>query len=1082
MQKPDKAKTFVRKEGAGGDAGIECYWILDDSSEIGWQAKYFNGEMNPSRWRQLDESFKTALKKHPNLKKYVISFPLDRTDARKMIKGNKTVSVQDEWNKRVEKWQKLAGDENRTIEFEFWGKHELTQFLTIDDPMYSGRALYWLNEPVLGMDAFKSITFKSRDSLGERYTPEFHINLPVVKNFDALATSPEWWEKLIEKNSKLRDQQEQFSRKFGNKEASILQKEWVDSLEGISLKITALISRSLKNRNFLDNLDEIESLCEKFLSYENTTVRNEDGEEVQISRSFSGEYSVIKSLFYFYREFTRFLDSKLIKMSGIRAALLHGEAGIGKSHLLCDLSLGRIDQNRPTVFLLGQHYEGGNPLNTLKSALDLSGHNNAQVLGALDAAGEASKGKTLVIIDAINEGLHRDDWHNHVRAFLTDISKFPNISILLSCRTSYLNYILPDSVNENCLVQIHHRGFQGYEHRAAEKYMSKQGISKPSAPILAPEFTNPLFLKACCQALKEKGMTSFPKGMHGLTQLFDFFLQSIEKTVSKRKKYNPFEQIIKTTLRVFASRLFPNSFSGLPIGEARKLINGYDPNENKGDSLFDELLDEGILSEDITYDDRGNGLPIVRFTYERFSDYFIAQQIVGEYDESNVNIIFSENEPLGKIIVDNSIYRYEGIFEALSIVIAEKHCLEIVDLLPEGYERFIDSWVLERIFTETIIWRSPESFTDRTLEILNELQGYEYNSPAIDTLLKLSTEPNHPWNADRLHKNLIDRSMADRDRFWSIHIAIGDQFEGDGEAESIVRTLIEWSCYGEIKDIEKERARLCAITLFWFLTTSNRKVRDQATKSLVRLLSVHSELLPDLLQKFNSVNDLYLVERLYAVAYGVVCNINDKSLISKIDGIVFDLVFKDDEPIPHVLLRDYAQGVLEYALHLETIPKGIDPEQFRPPYKSKWPINNPSKENIDQIVGDKFSSHIKSSLMGFPGDFGKYTMGCIHDWSPTSLSDPRPKTGREYKQEFAKTFLSGDIKKQYLKKIKPEKREEIDFSEIVIQFKSADDEEIKKRREQEKSFTEEIEKDLDEEQKEYHRWLSGLSDDKASSV
>ena len=1086
LQKPDKAKTFVRKEGAGGDAGVECYWILDDNSEIGWQAKYFTGEMNSSRWGQLDESFKTALEKHPKLKKYVISFPLDKTDARKTNKGKKTVSVQDEWKKRIEKWEKLASKESRTIEFEFWGKHELVQFLTIDHPMYSGRALYWLNEPVLGMEALKSIAFKSRDSLGERYTPEYHIDLPVTENFDALSTNPRWWKKLKEKNGKLKDQQEQFSNKFGNKDASALQewfmeKEWVDGLESISLKITALISRSLKNRNFLENIEDIKSLCEKLLCYENTTVRDKDGKEVQVSTSFSGEYAVIKSLFYSYREFVHFLDSKLVKMSGVRAALLHGEAGIGKSHLLCDLSLRRNDQNHPTLFLLGQHYEGGNPLNTLKSALDLSNHTNAQVLGALDAAGEAFRGKTLVIVDAINEGLHREDWYNHIHAFLTEISKYPNISVLLSCRTSYLDYMLPDSVNEDCLIQIHHLGFQGYEHRAAEKYMSKQGISKPSAPILAPEFTNPLFLKTCCHALKENGMTSFPKGMHGLTQLFDFFLQSVERTVSKRKKYNPSEQIIKTALKDFASQLFPNSFSGLSIGEARTLINSYDPNANKGDNLFDELLYEGILTEDMSYDDDGNGWPVVRFTYERFSDHFIAQQIVAEYDENTIGKIFSEDEPMGKIIESNGIYRYKGIFEALSIVIAEKHRLELVDLLPEGYERFIDSWVLERIFAETIIWRSSESFTDRTLEILNGLHGNEYSSPAIETLLKLSTEPNHPWNAELLHKNLIDKSMAKRDHFWSIHIALGDQFEEDGEAESIVRTLIEWSCYGDIKDIEKERAILCAVTLFWFLTTSNRKVRDQATKSLVRLLSVHPELLPDLLNQFHAVNDLYLVERLYAVAYGVVCNINDKSFITQIASIVFDLVFKDGEPIPHVLLRDYARGILEYALHLEILPKGIDPVKFRPPYKSEWPIDNPSKEDIDQIDGDKFSSQIKSSLMGFPGDFGNYTMSVIHDWSPTPLSEPKPKTGREYKKEFAETYLKGDIKKQYLKKIKPEKKEEIDISEIVIQFKSADDEEIKKQREKEKSFTEKIVKGLNEEQKEYHRWLSGVHDDRPAA-
>lgn len=1078
LQQPDNAKTFIRKEGAGGDAGIECYWVLEDASEIGWQVKYFTGEMNSSRWSQLDESFKTALEKHPNLKKYVVSLPIDKTDSRKTIKTKKTVSVQDEWDSRLIKWQELANDKDRTIEFEYWGKHELIQFLTIDDSMYTGRALFWFNEPVLGLDAFRTIASRSRDSLGERYTPESHIDLPVVENFDALTETSAWWNRLEEKNSKLIEQQEEFSRKFQEKKGPFLDDEWVKNLEALCLRITTLNNRGIRNRNFLEYINNIRTLCEELLSFESTTVQDEDGTTTQLSRSFSGEYSVIKNLFYYYREYVHFLDSKLINISDIRAALLYGEAGIGKSHLLCDVSLYRIDQNLPTVFLLGQHYEGGNPLDTLKGMLDLSSYTNAQVLGALDAAGEAAKSKTLIIIDAINEGSHRDEWVNYIRAFLTDISKYPNISVLLSCRTSYLDYMLPSSVDDSSLIRINHVGFQGYEHRAAEKYMSKQGISKPSAPILAPEFTNPLFLKTCCKALKEMGLTSFPKGLHGLTQLFDFFLQSVERTISKRKRYNPSEQIIKSALKEFASQLFPCNFGGLAKGEARKFINNFDPNENKGESLFDELLYEGILSEDISYDEKGESYLVVRFTYERFSDYFIAQQIVGKYNENTINTIFTDSEPLGKIIVEKGVYRYEGIFEALSIILGENHDLEMVDLLPDAYEKYIDGWVLEKIFTNTIVWRSSKSFTDRTLDILNNLHEYDFTSPSIEILLKLSTEPNHPWNADLLHDHLVEQSVAERDAFWSTRIALGDQIEEDGQAESIVRTLIEWSCHGDIKDIEKERARLTSVTLFWFLTTSNRKVRDQSTKSLVRLLSEHPVLLPDLLNRFHSVNDLYLVERLYAVAYGVVCNINIKPLISETASIVFDLVFKDEKPIPHVLLRDYARGILEYALHFEILSDDIDPGKFRPPYMSEWPIENLSKEDIDKVEGDEFSSHIKSSLMGFPGDFGNYTMSCIHYWAPTALSEPEPKIGREYKKAFAEEFLTGDIKDQYLEKIKPEKTEPVEFSEIVFQIAEIDKEEIEKKREEEKSFADKIEQNLNEQQKEYYRWLSGLSNDR----
>ena len=77
LNKPEKGKLFVRKDGAGGDAGVECYWILEDGSEYAWQAKYFTERLENSEWSQIDNSVQTALNKHPNLTKYYISVPRD---------------------------------------------------------------------------------------------------------------------------------------------------------------------------------------------------------------------------------------------------------------------------------------------------------------------------------------------------------------------------------------------------------------------------------------------------------------------------------------------------------------------------------------------------------------------------------------------------------------------------------------------------------------------------------------------------------------------------------------------------------------------------------------------------------------------------------------------------------------------------------------------------------------------------------------------------------------------------------------------------------------------------------------------
>lgn len=236
-------------------------------------------------------------------------------------------------------------------------------------------------------------------------------------------------------------------------------------------------------------------------------------------------------------------------------------------------------------------------------------------------------------------------------------------------------------------------------------------------------------------------------------------------------------------------------------------------------------------------------------------------------------------------------------------MLPEKYNLELPDILKKS--NAIDRPSLLNTFYDTIVWRSPKSFTQKTKNILNEILQKRGRDPTLDVLLKLSTEIDHPWNADLLHENLKNRTLADRDYFWSIYIAYGDYDED--EYETIIRTIIDWACFGNIDEVEKERIYLCVITLMWFLTTSNRKIRDQSTKSLVRILSKYPEISLQIIELFKDVNDPYVLERLYAVLYGVVCNIDNNKIIHDISTSVFENVFADQEPVAHILLRDYAR-------------------------------------------------------------------------------------------------------------------------------------------------------------------------------
>ncbi len=149
LSKPENAKEFIRKDGAGGDAGVECYWKLQDGSEHAWQAKYFLKPLGSSQWNQISRSVKSALSKHPDLTKYYICLPKDRNDSRRSsTKGKQITSELDKWNQHVEKWKAIAATKSMQVEFEYWGEHEILLMLQKDTSDFAGIAKYWFGTPI----------------------------------------------------------------------------------------------------------------------------------------------------------------------------------------------------------------------------------------------------------------------------------------------------------------------------------------------------------------------------------------------------------------------------------------------------------------------------------------------------------------------------------------------------------------------------------------------------------------------------------------------------------------------------------------------------------------------------------------------------------------------------------------------------------------------------------------------------------------------------------------------------------------------------------------------------------------------
>jgi hypothetical protein len=354
------------------------------------------------------------------------------------------------------------------------------------------------------------------------------------------------------------------------------------------------------------------------------------------------------------------------------------------------------------------------------------------------------------------------------------------------------------------------------------------------------------------------------------------------------------------------------------------------------------------------------------------------------------------------------VYDLSGVIEAFTIQIPERVGRELIGLVPsiQGFDAVI------RAFMDSIMWRHPHAIgLDVAMGYINtsHIRDSYHRDRLLNALLTVAGNPEHPLNADLLHRNLLGEELAKRDSWWSIFLH--KQYGAHGAVDR----LLDWAWSSEDKShIGDESVRLCGVALAWFLSTSNRHLRDRTTKALVQLFSQRLNVLREVIKGFVGVNDPYVFERLMAVAYGCAMRSEDTKGIGDLAADIYASVFRDDQPPVHILLRDYARGVIEVALYREIV-LDIDLSMVRPPYNSAFPEHIPTEEEL-KAKYDNFDTAKRDidyaqftiwfSVMGF-GDFARYiigTNGGTFEWSSRRLIGPSTPTRKERYEAFVATL------------------------------------------------------------------------------
>ena len=811
--------------------------------------------------------------------------------------------------------------------------------------------LTYLGHHGLGHKTFESNVADSVENLGPRYCRKVNVKTGTARYFDCVAKTPIYYKRLsrtidswlTEKSYRTRPDSERIGKLEAN--LKLLREDFVTALSGLDMSVGAFIDFSDLMKRTEDLQGQIEEVRHNLYS-DYTLTRNDEKARNELESDESRLTEISRDLYSFTEDYA---DLK-IDMANNPYMIVKGEAGCGKSHLLGDVASNRIAEGLPTLLFLGTDFNDGSYENVIISKTGFAG-TFPEFLSSFNQIGSQVGSRSLLMIDALNEGDHANLWKNRLSGLIKSLKDYPAIGLVVSVRDTYYDDVIPDDIEaNNKATVIEHKGFKGLEYEAVKQFCMAYELNLPNVPILTPEFCNPLFLKIICDTLEASGEKDFPKGFNGVSSLFNQYFCVQDKQFAKKRAVYKYRKVVSKSVRLLAIPIFEAKYNLLNMQEADRMLQTAFP---ACPSLLADLIDNNILLKTKSQFSEEKEDCVV-LCYQRISDFIIAKETIKRYQDWEAFAgSVKEDKALREIIVE-SHWLYKGILEAFAILIPETYGHEITELI-----RFIPKKDLNRNFNSCLDFITEAQISSlnwRSIESINKdaIRGF-LNSKVcrIDPdiwyykLAELSTIPNHPFNADYFHAMMMRGSMPQRDGTFQFFFN-GCAGYDDDKCANPLRRLIDWAWSDDISvNTDSESSRLAAIMLCWLLSSTYIKHRDEATKALVNLLSEKVDVLIEIMRSFEKVDDMYIYERLFAVAYGVALRTSSDENLEKLARYVYDTLFKHGNPPKDILLRDHARNIVEYANYKVGLYR-VDMRKVRPPYSStlpKWP----SDEEVEYL-------------------------------------------------------------------------------------------------------------------------------------
>lgn len=913
---------------------------LKAGDEIGWQVKWwFNSEENTSltanRRDELEKGFTTTLKRHPNIKLWIICTPGSFVE-----------------DKFIELKTTLAKLKSDTI-ISHWNKKDFLNFLTQEFDKFNDVFNHYFNTNFIGFEFIKKYSQRRIEDLQKKfdtdlYTPSHYDDeVFFVMSYKAIFEEIEIKIKYLQDDLDEIEKDDSFNAKF-----TAFDMEYIETAQALLKKCVHTSKEAISIITSGLSIDKLEVLKSLLLSF----AKEYRSSAIILDRKIkSKEYIIDENNWnekhtnerYIVPSITKLRDYLISSKEDEESCLLDfindvntkdihilSSAGYGKTNIACNLCAETLQKNIPSLLILGSSFRKTElPQTIMLEQLGISSqYTFKQFLQALNTLGFTKGIKIPIIVDGLNESKPFDDiWKSNIKDIIRDIKELEYVILISTCRNRYVEAIFeePDITkipNTKTLSGLTEK--QRLE--AIPKYFKKYNIIPTSWNFNQELFINPLLLKIFSEVNKDSDNLHI--SLENVFESIDRYIQQIEEksSIVNSSIDKILKKRVKGKINEYCLNLWNNSTRETSLEDFHSIVAP--ESQTISNSLTQKLLDEGLCFQKNLDDENET----VQFTYDLVAGYAIASKVL----LNNLTKPEEVKDALIELGIEKMLFNKETYHPLRQDIL-----MSLLHLLPSKFgihlfELFENESVLEEAYNNIDYFiDNPEGQEKILKNILNEERESRNSKILFEKLFENNFKKEVHGLGDFTIKVLASLSQVEIDINWSELIRKNKQ--------SVYPLLREINKFYFKRNATERNTEQDLYLSFLSTTSSDKSFRSLATENLFLIGKKHPEKLLELANITNTFSDLNSLESIVVAICGTTLSIKDKEFTQKCLSF-FENMFTPNFNNTHICIIEYIFTVQEFAKKIFNLDFTKE-ELF-------------SKENFDITIDEKIEKELKKNV------------------------------------------------------------------------------------------------------------------------